>query len=251
MHHRFLLLLLLLMGYSAVAHATNPVDTRLKELVKHFEAKGVDINPFLEDSRFSYIEGITKKFTRSAERRIETLDDYKRVIGFDGKKNRISYFYSEYHNELKAAEKEYGIPKEVIIGIIAIESDFGKNSGTYNPFNVYVSMYVEDYRTEWSLSQLEELLEFAQKKEMDLMGMKSSYAGAMSYAQFIPWSLNRFWVGSELYHMPDNINSVANYLRHYKEVTGSVEQSIYRYNPSKLYQGAVLALAEEAKAIIN
>lgn len=226
-------------------------EERLQQLVDHFEDKGVDIQPLIDDPRFALVENITRKFTRSAERRIESLDDYKRVIGFEGKRNAISNFYSEYHEELQSAEETYDIPKEVIIGVIAIESDFGKNRGSYNPFNVYVSMYVEDHRTKWALAQLEELLEFAENKNMDVLEMKSSYAGAMSYAQFIPYSLNRWWVGDELYHMPDNINSVANYLAHFKEVTGSLEESVLRYNPSSLYQGAVLALAEEAEAIIN
>lgn len=44
-----------------------------------------------------------------------------------------------------------------------------------------------------ALAQLEELLEFVEKKNMDVLSMKSSYAGAMSYAQFIPYSLNRWW----------------------------------------------------------
>lgn len=233
------------------APANSSDDERIQQLVKHFDAKGVDIKPLLSDERFALVEKITRKFTRSAERRIESLDDYKKVIGYDAKKRAINKFYTEYSNELKAAEAEYGIPKEVIIGIIAVESDFGKNRGSYNPFNVYVSMYVEDHRAEWALAQLEELLEFVEKKNMDVLSMKSSYAGAMSYAQFIPYSLNRWWVGDQLYHMPDNINSVANYLAHFKNKTGSLETAVLRYNPSSLYQGAVLALAEDAGTIIN
>ena len=226
-------------------------ETRIQELVDHFNKKGMNIQPLIDDPRFKLVDNITRKFTRSAERRIESLDDYKQVIGYAAKRDRISYFYSEYHADLQSAEETYGIPKEVIIGIIAVESDFGKNAGSYNPFNVYVSMYVEDHRAKWALAQLEELLEFADTKNMDVLEMKSSYAGAMSYAQFIPYSLNRWWVGDELYHMPDNINSVANYLAHFKEITGTIEKSVHRYNPSSLYVGAVMALAEDAEAIIN
>ena len=86
------------------------------------------------------------------------------MIKYDRKKDKIFYFYSEYHKELNAAEAEYGIPKEVIIGILAVESEFGRYKGSYNPFNAYVSMYVEEYRTKWSLAQLEELLKFSEKK---------------------------------------------------------------------------------------
>lgn len=251
MIRRLSIILLLFTLHAVLANANDHNDERLKMLVKHFEQKGIDIQPMLNDSRFEYMDGITDRFKNSAEKKIETLDHYKRVVGFEAKKNAIAGFYSKYHQELKNAEAEYGIPKEVIIGILGIESDFGKNAGKYNPFNVYVSMYVEDYRTKWTLAQLEELFEFAETRKVDIMDMKSSYAGAMGFAQFIPTSLNRFWVGTELYQMSNNINSVANYLAHFKDVTGSVEKAVYRYNPSSLYQGAVLALAEEARTIIN
>lgn len=248
-------LVALLLSITLFFSGSDPIESneeaRLQQLIQHFEQKGIDLTPLINDERFELVDNITSKFTRAVEIKIETFEDYQKAINYDRKKDKISYFYSEYHQELKAAEAEYGIPKEVIIGILAVESEFGRYKGSYNPFNAYVSMYVEEYRTKWTLAQLEELIKFADKKQLDILNMKSSYAGAMSYAQFIPWSLNRFWVGTELYHMPDNINSIANYLAHYKEVTGSVEKSVLRYNPSSMYQKAVLALADDAKTIIN
>ena len=248
-------ILALLLPISMVLFGTSALksekEIRLQQLVDHFERKGINIQPHINDQRFALINDITSKFTRAVEIKIESFEDYKKVIKYDRKKDKISYFYSEYQKELNAAEAEYGIPKEVIIGILAVESEFGRYKGSYNPFNAYVSMYVEEYRTKWSLAQLDELLKFSEKKKLDIHEMKSSYAGAMSYAQFIPWSLNRFWVGSELYHMPDNINSIANYLAHYKKVTGSLDKSVLRYNPSSMYQKSVLTLAEDAERIIN
>lgn len=220
-----------------------------KELISHFAKKGSNIAPLLEDSRFKLYDKITKKFTKSAEARIPTLDEYKVAIGFARKRDDIPEFVKKYRAELERAEKEYGIPKSVIVGILGIESHYGKYSGSYNPFNAYVSMYAEGHRAKFALAQLEELLKFADKNNLDVFEMKSSYAGAMSYAQFIPWSLNRWFVGSELYNMPNNIYSVANYLAHFKNVTGSVEKAVYRYNPSDLYVGAVLALADEASIV--
>ena len=237
--------------YPSLNSNTSSAEIRLQQLVEHFENQGINIQPLIKDPRFAFVDDITSKFTSAVEIKIETFQDYKKAINYDRKKDNISYFYSEYHKELKVAEKEYGIPKELIIGILAVESEYGQYKGSYNPFNVYVSMYVEEYRTNWSLAQLEELIKFSDRMNLDIHEIKSSYAGAISYAQFIPWSLNRFWVGSELYHMPDNINSVANYLSHYKNITNSLEKSILRYNPSSMYQKAVLALAEDAQKIIS
>lgn len=245
-----LCIILFFLGFSFTTVAKANLNEEYKvKLIEHFEKKGIDIKPYFEDSRFELISGISKKFTHSAEVRIESFEDYQKVLGYENKKNKISSFYEMHKTDLLKAEKEYGIPKEVIIGILGVESEFGKYEGKYNPFNAYVSMIAADHRSEFALAQLEELLEWSGKNKLDVLSLKSSYAGAMSYAQFIPWSLNRWFVGDDLYNMGNNIYSVANYLAHYKEVTGSVEKAILRYNNSTLYQQAVLALAEEAKKI--
>lgn len=242
--------LLLVFGLSIISMAASNPDKGYKEkLIQHFEKKGVDITPYFEDSRFELITGITQKFTRSAEVKIDSFEKYQKVLGYDAKKDKIAEFYETHKEDLAKAEKEYGIPKEVIIGILGVESEFGKYAGTYNPFNAYVSMIAEDHRAKFALAQLEELIEWSEKRKVDVLALKSSYAGAMSYAQFIPWSLNRWFVGDDLYNMSNNIYSVAKYLSHFKDITGSVEESILRYNNSGLYQQAVLGLAEEAKIV--
>jgi membrane-bound lytic murein transglycosylase B len=249
MRSRLFTFLLLFAAISPLIQASDPVDDRLQKLIEHFDKKGFDIRPILNDDRFELVEGITEKFTKAAEVRIESIDDYKKVLNYDKKSGMVREFMTTYASELADAEKEYGIPKEVIVGILGVESEYGTYAGKYNPFSAYVSMYVEDYRARFALAQLEELLEFTERTNMDVLELKSSYAGAMSYAQFIPYSLNRWWVGDDLYHMPNNIYSIAKYLAHFKDITGSTEKAILRYNNSTLYQQAVLSLAEEAQSL--
>jgi membrane-bound lytic murein transglycosylase B len=248
-------LLLLAISIPAFSDSGNPDPVEMKknieELTEYFEGKGYAFSQLLKDPRFKLVEDITGKFTRAAEVRIEDFEDYKKVINFDRKKGMIAEFMRTHASELIKAEKEYGIPKNVIAGIIGIESEFGEYSGSYNPFNAYVSMYAEGYRAKFAKAQLEELLIFVKEHELDVFELKSSYAGAMSYAQFIPYSLNRWFVGNDLYNMNNNIKSVANYLAHFKEITGSVEKAIFRYNPSTMYTKVVLALAEEGILLVD
>ena len=229
------------------------IQRRIALIVSQYNDMGWDLSEYLADDRFQYIEGITEKFTRSAERRIESFEDYKEILAYEIKKNKLAEFYTTYSAELLAAEKEFGIPKEIIMGILGVESEFGRYKGSYNPLNAYISMMAEDYRYSFAEAQLIELLRFCKRTGLDIMSLQSSYAGAMSYAQFIPYSLNRWWKNSEgqgLYHMPDNIRSVANYLAHFTEIEGNVKDAILRYNTSSLYQQAVLSLAEDAKLVI-
>lgn len=227
--------------------SVDPIETSLSSLIEIFEKKGYDIKKLIEDPRFKIYDGISDRFKKSAERKIEHIDDYKRVLGFDAKKAEIFNFIDENSDQLQNAEETYGISRYVIAAIIGIESDFGKNIGSFNPFNAYVSMYVENYRADFAEAQLEELLEFSKKNNIDILDLKSSYAGAMSYAQFIPYSLNKWFVGSDIFDMDNNIMSIGNYLAYFMERTGTIEKSVFRYNPSSLYTEAVLQLAGEAE----
>jgi membrane-bound lytic murein transglycosylase B len=248
-----LLLLFITVPMLANSDISDPVkmEKNIKELTEYFEAKGYAFNKMIEDPRFKLVEDITGKFTRAAEIKIESFEDYQGAVGYNSKKDNIRSFMTEYAADLDEAEKEYGIPKTIIAGILGIESEFGRYKGSYNPFNAYVSMYAEGHRAKFAKAQLEELLKFTRERNMDVLSLESSYAGAMSYAQFIPYSLNRWWVGDDLYHMPNNIKSVANYLAHFKEITGSVEKAVFRYNPSTMYTKVVLALADEAVLVME
>ncbi len=220
---------------------------RLTELIKYFDSKDIDLETHLDDPKFEIYDGIGDRFRKSAERKIGSLDDYLQVLGYNDKKGRIGDFMSTYSDALEEAEQTYNIPKYVIAAIIGIESDFGQNIGSFNPLNVYVSMYTEDYRADFAKAQLEELLLFTNRNNIDVFELKSSYAGAMSYGQFIPYSINRWFVGDDIFDMENNIHSIGNYLAHFHEVTGSLEGAVYRYNPSSLYRDAVLTLADAAE----
>ena len=112
-------------------------------------------------------------------------------------------------------------------------------------------MYVEEYRTKWSLAQLEELLKFSEKKKLDIHEMKFFLCWSNELRTIYSMVTESLLGGIGIISYADNINSIANYLAHYKKVTGSLDKSVLRYNPSSMYQKAVLALAEDAERIIN
>lgn len=232
---------------SQTAHSSNSDDERVQELAEYFKSKQLDLESLLQDERFELYGDISDRFINSAERKTPTLEEYQKILDFDTKKIAIREFMQENRSSLEEAEETYDIPKYVISAIIGLESNFGSVIGRYNPLNVYVSMYSEDYRAEFARAQLEELLIFTQDRDIDVYELKSSYAGAMSFAQFIPYSLNRWFVGDDIFDMHNNIQSVANYLAHFKNITGTIEGAVYRYNPSSLYRDAVLSLADEAE----
>jgi membrane-bound lytic murein transglycosylase B len=226
-------------------------NDRIKQLVQYMESQNLQLGSLINDSRFEIYDGIGDRFRNSAERRTLSLEEYKKILRYNDKKDRIGPFMAIHADQLKIAEKEYDIPATVIAAILGIESDFGLNIGRFNPLNVYVSMYNEDYRADFARAQLEELLKFTERNNIDVFELKSSYAGAMSFAQFIPYSVNRWWVGDDIFDMNNNILSIANYLAHFKAITGTIEGAVFRYNPSSLYRDAVMALAAEAEQMVS
>ncbi len=217
----------------------------LTNLIEIFQEEEYQTAHLFQDERFEIYEEIDQRFKRSAERKSIDLEEYKQILGFEEKKKRAVNFMQEHSDQLQKAEQQYGIPKYVITAIIGIESDFGQNIGSYNPFNAYVSMYAVGYRADFAKAQLIELLDFTKRHDIDIFDLKSSYAGAMSSAQFIPYSLNKWFVGDDIFDMDNNIMSVANYLAHFQKRTNDLRTSVLRYNPSGLYADAVLALANE------
>lgn len=224
------------------------VDERLSTLIEYMEKEGFNIRGLLKDQRFEIYEDIADRFRKSAERKSHTIESYKNILGFEAKSKAIISFIDAHTPQLTKAEQTYGISKYVIAAILGIESDFGRVTGHYNPFNAYVSMYANNYRQDFAKTQLSELLKFTQRNKIDVFELKSSYAGAMAFAQFIPYSLNKWFVGTDIFDMNNNIMSVGNYLAYFKERTGDIETAVFRYNPSSMYTRAVLDLAHTAKA---
>ncbi|MCW9707829.1 lytic murein transglycosylase [Fodinibius salsisoli] len=217
----------------------------LARLSSEFEKQGYDLSTFTNDNRFEVYGEIDQRFKGSAERTTPTLDEYKEILDFEEKVSQGVEFLHTHSNQLRKAEEKYGIPKYLITAIIGIESKYGTVLGSYNPLNVYISMALVDYRADFAKAQLKELLEFVDRKQVDVFTLKSSYAGAMSPAQFIPYSVNKWWVGKDIFDMDNSIMSVANYLAHFQERTNSLRTSVLRYNPSDLYADTILDLADE------
>ncbi|MCG6873596.1 MAG: lytic murein transglycosylase B [Betaproteobacteria bacterium] len=152
-------------------------------------------------------------------------------------------FWSRNAKKLAQAESRFGVPADVIVAIIGIETEFGRNTGTFRVVDSLTTLAF-DYpmRADFFRSQLEEFLLFAREDGRNVFGLKGSYAGAMGIPQFMPGSYRRFAVdfdgdgsrdllGSEA----DAIGSVANFLKEHGWARGepiafpaSVEGDAYR-----------------------
>jgi len=247
----FVLIILLGLPFRLKAQPSSPdslstaYQQKLTALDTEFRKEGFRLSKLMEDHRFEVYQNIDDKFSYSAERTTPTLEEYKEILRFKEKVKDGVEFIENHSRQLQKAEKEYHIPKYLITAILGIESDYGKVLGTYNPFNVYISMILVSHRPEFAKEQLKELLEFVERKDIDIYKLKSSYAGAMSPAQFIPYSVNKWWEGKNIFDIDNSIMSIGNYLAYFKKRTKDLRTTILRYNPSGLYADTILDLASK------
>jgi len=132
-------------------------------------------------------------------------------------------FWRKYRKTLQRAEREFGVPQEIIIAIIGVETIYGKSAGTFRTLDALTTLAF-DYppREEFFRSELENYLLLAREQQFDMLNIRGSYAGAMGIPQFMPSSYRNYAVdfnGNKktdlLREAGDAIGSVANYLKGY------------------------------------
>lgn len=132
-------------------------------------------------------------------------------------------FWQKYASTLERAEKLYGVPQEIIIAIIGVETLYGRQAGNYRTLDALTTLTF-DYprRVEFFRSELEQYLLLAREQSFDMLNIRASYAGALGIPQFMPSSYRRNAVDFNgdgkidlINGAEDAIGSVANYLRQY------------------------------------
>ena len=142
--------------------------------------------------------------------------------------NRGLQFWEAHSDTLNRAAETYGIPPEVIVAIIGVETEYGRNMGGFNIFNALATIgFYGERRRDFFRSELEQYLLLARDNAMDLNTTRGSFAGALGIPQFMPSSQRRWGVDFDhdgrvdLIHSPvDAIGSVGNFLQSHGWVKG-------------------------------
>jgi membrane-bound lytic murein transglycosylase B len=129
-------------------------------------------------------------------------------------------FWRRHAAALERAAAGHGVPEEIIVAIIGVETLYGRQMGTWRVIDALATLAF-DYppRAEFFRSELEQYLLFARESGLDVFSVRGSYAGAIGIPQFMPGSYRRFAVDFDgdgavnLRSSPaDAIGSVANFL---------------------------------------
>ncbi len=129
-------------------------------------------------------------------------------------------FWNQYQDALQRAQQVYGVPPEIIVGIIGVETRWGRVMGKTRILDALATLSF-DYprRSAYFSSELETFLLMARDEKDDPLDLKGSFAGAMGYGQFMPSSYKAYAVDFNgdghinLWDPVDAIGSVAHYFQ--------------------------------------
>jgi peptidoglycan lytic transglycosylase B len=147
-------------------------------------------------------------------------------------------FWKANRRTLARAERDYGVPASIILGILGVETNYGRNMGRYRVVDALTTLAF-DYppRASFFRGELEQYLLLAREDGVDVFSQRGSYAGAIGIPQFMPTSLRRYAVDFnhdgkiDLTRSPsDAIGSVANFLKEHGWRRG--EPVLLRAKPS-------------------
>jgi len=150
-----------------------------------------------------------------------------------------SRFWSLHEENLRRAEEEYGVPPAVILGILGVETSFGRNTGTFRAIDALASIAFDGVRRQdYFRDELKELLLLARESGMDPLVIKGSYAGAVGLPQFMPSSYRKYAVDYDgdgaidlLESAADAIGSIASYMKAFGWVQGEAATAPVRLLP--------------------
>ena len=239
-----LLFITLIFNLSIFADYSNHKDSEkvIDELVTKHGFERAYVLEVLKDAkkRRTALNSVAKPAEKT-----KTWDDYKAIFLknkriVDGKK-----FIKKNIDTLERAEKEFGVPKEIITAILGVETNFGNNMGSYRVIDSLTTLGFDDpRRSKFFRSELIQLFLLTRENNLDILKIKGSYAGAMGYSQFISSSYRAYAIDYDgdgyidLFNsIDDAIGSIANYLkRHGWKKEGKIVVQTFPNNVRKFYK---------------
>lgn len=165
-------------------------------------------------------------------------------------------FWQQNRAALERAEREYGVPAEIIVGIIGVETIYGQQMGNFRVMDALATLAFDfpsahpraKERTEFFRRELEQFLSFTNRSNTDPFEPRGSYAGAMGLGQFMPSSWVRYAVDFDgdgrvdLFNSAaDAIGSVANYFRGHGWTPGMPTHFGVQFDSARLQLDELLA----------
>lgn len=164
-------------------------------------------------------QSILKAIARPAEK-AKPWYEYRNIFLDQARIYAGADYWQKHADTLKTAEQTYGVPAEIILAILGVETRFGGNMGSFRVIDALSTLAFQyPPRSKFFRSELKHYLILSREEAMPPMEAVGSYAGAMGLGQFMPSSYRAYAVDfdgdgqRDIWTNPvDAIGSIANYL---------------------------------------
>jgi membrane-bound lytic murein transglycosylase B len=215
-------------AHSQAASYQNRKDVKefVSEMVKKHGFSRRELTRVLGQAQ--YQPAIVRAMDQPPESALGSWQAYRALFVRPERIEAGTQFWDRNADALRRAATEFGVPEDVIVGIIGVETTFGKNVGTYRVIDALATLAF-DYpkRSAYFRGELEHYLVFSRDQGINPLRVKGSYAGAIGIPQFMPGSYRRFGVDFDgdgqinLATSPaDAIGSIGNFLKSHGWVRG-------------------------------
>ena len=163
-------------------------------------------------------EHLFDRLDRPAEKELQ-WHQYRRIFVKNKRIDRGVEFWQKHRELLESVSLKTGVPEEIIVAIIGVETFYGVYRGKDPVFDSLVTLAF-DYpkRASFFGRELEQFLLLVKEQNLDARSLRGSYAGAMGLPQFIASSYRSYAVDFDgdgqinlFDSIPDVLGSVANY----------------------------------------
>jgi len=192
------------------------VDVFVKDMVTNYGFDEIYVREVIGDTEKK--QSILDAMSRPAEK-VKPWHDYRKIFITDKRIREGVEFWEEHREQLERISAETGVPVQMIVGIIGVETSYGRITGNYRVVDALSTLaFYYPKRSKFFTKELREYLILAQEEELPVLEVKGSYAGAMGPPQFMPSSYRAYAVDGDGDGRRDLLNnwadiqmSVANY----------------------------------------
>lgn len=164
-----------------------------------------------------YRQSIIDAITRPAE--AKPWKAYRPIFLTDKRIADGRAFLAEHRQALAKVEADTGVPAQLIVAILGVETSYGRITGSHRVIDaLYTLGFHYPPRQTFFRSELAHLFALASEERLDMPALKGSYAGAMGWGQFMPSSYRAYAKDGDgdgrrdlFGSLPDVFASVANY----------------------------------------
>lgn len=278
------LILLALLAAPAVGHPTSRPFTaqELEPLLMALQAEGfsrASITPLFFDSRLRKLDLVVALNALNPDS--EAL--YAKFLEPFAIRMAKRFRRREFE-KLLATEERYGVPMNILVAVLLVETQFGNYRSNFRVVEVFTTLFVESNpqsvdrhykrlrakfphldrehlrerlwkKAAWALQELVAFLTLDGRTNQNLLEIRGSYAGAFGLPQFLPTSFQQWGADGDdddrvdLENLPDALASIANFLREHGWVPkAGLEKklrAVWEYNHSPHYVDAIFGISRK------